>query len=175
MGVELSKVVATVAKEYGFEPAMIMKSRVTGTVREARRVLLWAAAELCSGSLSYQEIGRRFGNVSCSAVTHARDQVTRDIAKNLSISTHAATILDTLAPEALRCTGADDRWLEMYQRLTAYKARFKHCRVPVLHTPDLCLGAWVARQRLVRKGEAHNAKPLSEEQITLLDKLGFSW
>ena len=175
VGIALPKVVAVVAKEYGLEPAHIMKPRATGAAREARRVLLWAAAELCAGSLPHAEIGRRLGSITSAAVIQARNSVARALAQASPVSRHASAILDHLAPETLRCTGADDRWLEMYQRLAAYKERFRHCRVPPLHTPDLCLGAWVARQRMVRKGEACNAHPLSNEQIALLDKLGFSW
>jgi hypothetical protein len=70
---------------------------------------------------------------------------------------------------------ADRLWVEMYERLRVFHARAGHVLVPFDSSDDLALGAWVARQRLVRKGKACNALPLTQRQIDLLDELGFRW
>ena len=62
------------------------------------------------------------------------------------------------------------RWQEMYGRLRDYVKRYGNCLVPAKWEKDLALGAWVGNQRQFRaRGR------LSNERISLLDKLGFIW
>jgi superfamily II DNA or RNA helicase len=60
-------------------------------------------------------------------------------------------------------------WDEWYGRLTVYKEREGHCRVPVHHIERRYrLGAWVVTQRAA-------AEKLSPERKRRLDEVGFVW
>ncbi len=61
-------------------------------------------------------------------------------------------------------------WEKMYAALEAYWRKAGTCDVPANYAPNPALGRWVAVQRFRRK-----QGQLSEEQITLLDRLGFIW
>ncbi|CAE8588611.1 unnamed protein product [Polarella glacialis] len=67
------------------------------------------------------------------------------------------------------------QWEQAFERLKAYKAEHEHMAVPVDHdTADgFHLGAWVARQRALKRGTASGE--LDERQIEMLDDLGFGW
>jgi len=165
----LSEVITAVCNEYAVKATEILPSRVTKPFREARKVLLWAAATSCIARLSMQEIGRRCGGINGASVNHAKRNVNQQRKNNRMLFKHTQAIINRL-----NCSFSDP-WMEMYTRLTAYHKKFKHCLVPENYTPDICLGVWVKQQRLVRKGKAHNSSPLTVEQIELLDKLNFSW
>lgn len=64
----------------------------------------------------------------------------------------------------------DHKWDEMYQRLKAYHAQHGNADVPDRWKEDRKLAAWVGAQRQRRKKEM-----ISDEQIQLLDVLGFTW
>jgi len=59
-----------------------------------------------------------------------------------------------------------DRWMETYQRLKAYKKKHKTTRVPVKYKVDPKLGLWVRTQRNDCKGK---------ERVDLLNDIGFEW
>jgi hypothetical protein len=61
-------------------------------------------------------------------------------------------------------------WLQMYQRLLAYKNRNNSTLVPQLYESDPSLGCWVGLQRSM-----HAAGKLEDERMQLLDDLGFEW
>mmetsp|Transcript_24409 Transcript_24409/g.37594 ORF Transcript_24409/g.37594 Transcript_24409/m.37594 type:complete len:438 (+) Transcript_24409:132-1445(+) len=61
-----------------------------------------------------------------------------------------------------------DRWNEMFDRLKEYKAKYGDCMVPVKWTEDTKLGRWVIDQR-------HRKFVLSDERISKLDSIGFTW
>ncbi len=171
---DLSAVIAAVCSEFYAAPEAVINPRPKRIWRDARRVLLWAAARYCIGKLSLQEIGGSLGGVSQAAVGHARDAVERAIAADRDVAPHALAVSHRLAfADAMPC--ADDEWREMYQRLVAFHEKYHHVNIRRDGIADKCLAAWVERQRMVRKGLAANAKPLASKQIALLDKLGFVW
>jgi len=173
----LEPVIAAVCDEYRVTPAEIMAPHVKAALHDARRVLLWAAARHCIGRLSLDEIGQRLGGVTYSAVGHARAKIEHDVALGKATAAHACAVARRLVPcVALEnVAGADEEWLDLYRRLVAYHKKYGHAMIPRNHTADLRLGAWAERQRLVRKGLAANATPLTDRQIELLDNLGFRW
>jgi len=58
--------------------------------------------------------------------------------------------------------------MEMFDRLKEYKAKYGDCVVPVKWTEDTKLGRWVIDQR-------HRKFVLSDERISKLDSIGFTW
>ncbi|OEU07294.1 hypothetical protein FRACYDRAFT_213134 [Fragilariopsis cylindrus CCMP1102] len=65
---------------------------------------------------------------------------------------------------------AKNAWVEMYQRLVAYKKQHKSTNVPSKYKQDPKLGTWVYSQRQFYKNNE-----LSEERINHLGSLGFVW
>ncbi|NJM55433.1 MAG: hypothetical protein HC841_05540 [Verrucomicrobiae bacterium] len=65
---------------------------------------------------------------------------------------------------------SDLRWMEMFERLKQYLALKGDADVPALWDGDVKLGAWVSAQRQRRK-----QGQIPDEQIRLLDSLGFTW
>ena len=59
------------------------------------------------------------------------------------------------------------RWAEMYDRLVAYKKKYKSTCVP---ESDGCLGRWINGQRT-----RHRNKQLSQYRINRLETIGFVW
>ena len=57
-------------------------------------------------------------------------------------------------------------WMEMYDRLVAFKKKHKHTRVPSRFDADSKLANWVGRQRQCCEEEV---------RIDLLNKIGFAW
>jgi hypothetical protein len=64
----------------------------------------------------------------------------------------------------------NDPWVEMYQRLVAYKIQHKSTNVPYIYKKDPKLGAWVSKQRNFYKNNE-----LSEERFNHLESVGFVW
>ncbi len=169
----LDLVLNAVASSYGIASDVLLTRHRSGPLGEARHVLFWAAVTYAAGRLSRLEIGRQFGGIGSTAVSHgfAYIEARRDAPGPLRDRLDALIAqLDAVAGHPAR-----DPWLEMYQRLAAYYQRYGHTLIPHEYPPDLALGAWVHRQRLVRAGKAHNAKPLTQRQIDLLDQLHFAW
>jgi len=59
-------------------------------------------------------------------------------------------------------------WKEMYGRLTAFKQKYGHTKVPVKWDEDLKLGKWVSRMRNERES-------LEPERVALLEAIEFDW
>jgi hypothetical protein len=57
-------------------------------------------------------------------------------------------------------------WMEMYQRLVAYKKKHNNTRVPCRYGEDSQLGFWVTQQRRFCK---------DKDRIELLNDIGFEW
>jgi hypothetical protein len=64
----------------------------------------------------------------------------------------------------------DHKWKEMYEQLKKYHAENDNADVPHKWEGDPKLAAWVSYQRQRRKNNS-----LSDEQICLLDEVGFTW
>mmetsp|Transcript_22228 Transcript_22228/g.25020 ORF Transcript_22228/g.25020 Transcript_22228/m.25020 type:complete len:227 (+) Transcript_22228:148-828(+) len=61
-------------------------------------------------------------------------------------------------------------WVEMYERLVAYKHRHQSTMVPSRYTEDPSLGMWVVKQRV-----AYKKDKLSEKRTELLNSIDFVW
>jgi len=72
--------------------------------------------------------------------------------------------------------GAKTNWEKKYHELRQYKAEFEDCLVPEDYQRNPRLGTWVAQQRknyqLLNEGKPSD---ITEEQVSRLEKLGFSW
>jgi len=169
----LDSVINAVANSYAMPPDWLLARHRGGPLSEARHVLLWAAATYAASRLSLQEIGRQLGGLSCAAVSQAFHAIESQRATSPALNDRLAAITAQLEVDHGQIP--HDPWLEMYQRLAAYHKTYGHTLIPREYPPDLALGAWVHRQRLVRAGKAHNAQPLSQHQIGLLDNLHFAW
>ena len=66
--------------------------------------------------------------------------------------------------------GNDLKWQEMYEQLKTYHAEYGDADVPSKWKTNPKLANWVITQR-----ERHDAGKIPDEQVRLLDKLGFSW
>lgn len=69
---------------------------------------------------------------------------------------------------------SDKTWMNWYQELVKYSQENGNPHVPRTHL-NTKLASWVWIQRQRRRGTSAVAAPLSEEQIALLDNLGFYW
>ena len=171
--VPLEETVAAVAKVFGMPVEEILHQHRSGARATARRVLLWAAVSFSAGRTSRDELGKRLGGITGSALTHAYAHIERTRAKD----TVFATRLDEVKHE-LKVRGyapPEDDWIAMCERLVSYKQKYGHTLVPRGWSEDIELGSWVHRQRLVFHGKARNAAPLTADQIACLDHLGFCW
>lgn len=69
--------------------------------------------------------------------------------------------------QKVKSTATWNAWIE---KLTVFKARFKHCNVETGWEEDTQLAGWVSRQRILyKKGK------LSAAQVRRMDELGFVW
>ena len=62
------------------------------------------------------------------------------------------------------------RWMEMYQRLVAYKKEHKDTNVPRRYEKDTQLGNWADNQRRI-----YREKSMTEERKSLLTSIGLVW
>jgi len=67
-------------------------------------------------------------------------------------------------------TKNDAKWMEMYQRLVAYKKEHKDTRVHKGYNKDPKLGSWVSSQRTL-----YRDKKITEECKHVLNSVGFGW
>jgi hypothetical protein len=65
---------------------------------------------------------------------------------------------------------SEPRWMRRLEELAAFRQAHGHCCVSNLSPDSAPLGDWVRRQRVYRR-----RGKLSDEQIRLLDELGFAW
>ena len=67
-------------------------------------------------------------------------------------------------------------WDEMYQQLQLYKNEHGNCYVPRKYESNLSLGRWVATQRTQYNAkETGEKRSITENQIVMLDSIGFLW
>ena len=59
-------------------------------------------------------------------------------------------------------------WMEMYQRIVAYKKEHDNTFVPLKYEKDRPLGIWVSKQRNIKKNNK-----MTEERVLLLKSIGF--
>jgi len=64
----------------------------------------------------------------------------------------------------------DAKWMEIYQRLVAYKKEHNHTNVPQCYIDDPKLGLWVGTQR-----KTYKEKKITEERKRFLNSIGFVW
>ena len=91
----------------------------------------------------------------------------RTAKRNGKLSDEYTQLLDNVAFAWNPLEEERQKWQEQYEQLKQYFDENNHLRVPRGHP---ILGYWVSTQRRRRKKGT-----LSEEQIELLDKLGFIW
>lgn len=68
-------------------------------------------------------------------------------------------------------------WLDQFQNLLKFKARFGHCCVPITFAEDQVLARWVKRQRYQykRSEKCKISCTLTSGRIHILDSIGFVW
>ena len=64
----------------------------------------------------------------------------------------------------------EEQWMEMYEKLVAYKKRYKDTMVPRNYVGDAKLANWVKEQRY-----QYRNRNLSESRWALLNSIGFIW
>ena len=70
----------------------------------------------------------------------------------------------------------DDKWMEHYEQLKAYKSKYGDCLVPTHYADNPRLGRWTHTQRHQRRQQAKGKRAcITEERIALLDEIGFQW
>jgi hypothetical protein len=67
----------------------------------------------------------------------------------------------------------DAKWMEMYQKLVAYKKQYNSTQVPREYIKDHSLGNWVSNQRQVYNNTAMGV--LSKKRLELLNSINFVW
>ena len=89
--------------------------------------------------------------------------------KKNKLSTQRVQLLDSIGFfDPLLVSTYDEKWLDMYRRLCAYKTKFKSTNVPYDYKPDQKLAAWVSTQRFKFK-----KNKLSKQRFQLLDSIRF--
>jgi len=152
------------AQSCSVTPDVLLKRQRRGSAGDARKLLLWAAKTYCVGRFSLEEIGRRLGGITHSAITRAHQDI--ETRRTLVPAVRERVQALIWAIEASTGSFVDDPWMEMYCRLQAHYQQYGHAHIPRHYPPDIALGAWVHRQRLARAGLAHTAQPLTPRQIS---------
>lgn len=70
----------------------------------------------------------------------------------------------------LRNNPCTEKWVQMYEKLTAFQKENGHCNVQRTYAPDPPLGYWVKAQR-----DNYSRTTLSDERIEKLQSIGFIW
>lgn len=71
--------------------------------------------------------------------------------------------------------GHDSRWMDAYEELKKFKEKYGHCNVPKSYSEyKFSLHSWVTNQKLKLHGK-DKRKPLSDEQMQLLNAIGFEF
>lgn len=71
-----------------------------------------------------------------------------------------------------------EKWLDMFEKLKAFKQEYGHCIVPYDYTKDASLGMWVQTQRRVYNKKTYmygEKKEMSECRKHLLTSIGFAF
>jgi hypothetical protein len=71
-----------------------------------------------------------------------------------------------------------DRWNVRLEECKQYREEFGHCKIPTAYKDNKSLGIWVQEMRrnfkLLKQGKEPRYK-LTDEQIEMLDQVGFHW
>lgn len=171
----VSDVLAAVCHVYKCSEADLVRPYPPAHCQEARRALLWAAAQYCRAGSSLAQLGRQLGGISSSAFNRARSRLLASAARQLDVAQrlHAVTARITAGNSPQVPAHLDKVWRKMYQRLVVFYRRHGHCNVT--RTDDAALASWVAAQRRLRHSPAAKGTTLLPEQIALLDQLHFTW
>lgn len=171
----VSDVVAAVCHVYKCSEADVLRRYPPTHCKEARRVLLWAAAQYCRAGSSLAQLGRQLGGISSSAFNRARTRLLASAARQVDVARRmqAVNARVTAANTPQVPVYLDKVWREMYQRLVMFFRRHGHCNVR--RADDAALASWVAAQRRMRHSPAAKGATLLPEQIALLDQLHFTW
>ena len=96
----------------------------------------------------------------------------RHIYKNGNLTDSRYTLLDSIGFvwEESKEIKEQDKWMDMYQRLSAYKKLHKHTMVPTKYKADPRLRIWVSTQRTLNKNRG-----ILEDRFDLLESIGFVW
>lgn len=173
----LDDVIRAVSEVYRVSDTELVQRYPEQRCREARRVLLWAAARYCSGGMPLAAMGRRLGGISIAALTHARDRVEAAAMRSRELTARMRAVTRRVTSSHIHELPMHIHpvWRAMYQRLAEFHRRHGHSNVPRAYQEDPVLASWVARQRRLRAHPELNSQPLSAEQIVFLDKLRFRW
>ncbi len=123
-----------------------------------------------------KEFKRKFGhcNVEFERNSYPRLlswlSIQRSINKEGQLQSERVTMLNELGVAWDGGVVWDVKWNEMYAQLKKFHADNGNLDVPQMCNGNRKFSAWVHRQRALRK-----ANTLSDEQIKLLDELGYTW
>ena len=85
---------------------------------------------------------------------------------------------------SVRQSRREEKWNKRYEELVEYKKKYGHCSVPYSKNSRTrkikskefdALANWVSTQRTRYNNLQKGSKPLTEEEIRLLQELGFEW
>lgn len=96
--------------------------------------------------------------------------IQRSYKKEGQLQTERVAMLDELGVAWESGDARDAKWQAMYEQLKKYSIEYGNSDVPHLSQDNRQLAAWVGSQRQQRKKNL-----LLDEQIRLLDEIGFTW
>jgi len=103
------------------------------------------------------------------------EYVANDVAKRTTAETHSNR-LHRLIDVGFVWDPLEEHWLEMYQRLVAYKEKNNSTLVLREYKEEAELGEWVTNQRtLFRSLDDDGNRLIYEHRAKLLDDIGFVW
>jgi len=103
------------------------------------------------------------------------EYVANDVANRTTAETHSNR-LHRLIDVGFVWDPVEEHWLEMYQRLVAYKKENNSTLVSKEYGEDPELGEWVSTQRkLFRSLDDDGNRLIYEHRAKLLDDIGFVW
>ena len=97
------------------------------------------------------------------------------------LSSQQVKLLDEIKfvwdPKNIGSTYKTDHWLEMFNKLKAFKMEFGHTNVSQTNSKFKTLGRWVNDMRCYKKGRMEKGRMvyLPKERELLLDSIGFIW
>jgi superfamily II DNA or RNA helicase len=94
----------------------------------------------------------------------------RKYKKDGTLESEREAFLNELGMDWVGGSVVDVKWREKYEDLKQYHAEHGNSDVPNRKEGDRTLASWVMRQREQRKKDG-----LTDEQISLLDEVGFTW
>lgn len=141
-------------------------------IRIARNVFLWAAAKVCIGKLSLNQIAAHAGNISPMAVASARNRVDKLKKNDPRLASLCKNILNRL--NLIESALPSDKWSDFFNQLQDYNNKFGHCLVPEDYPPNQSLGNWVAAQKLLFNNLSDSKNPVIQYRLERLKELGIS-